>query len=137
VNGATPSRDPGARAARRYARSLASGGCSRSMLDSAAVQAERYRERMAAMQAREALVRQVLNQHQVKPYLFVQYLNFARHLMRVCRRFSGLARLHLTEAAVDRWTAIGLDPGTLEAICRDALAIETEADRRTESTYKR
>ena len=117
-------RDPVARAAERYSRSLASGRCSRSALGSAAVQVDNYRQRMAARQAREALVRQVLNQHQVKPYLFVQYLNFARHLMRVCRRFSGPARLRLTETAIERWTAIGLDTSTLRAVCRDALAIE-------------
>lgn len=40
--------------------------------------------------------------------LFPVYVNFARHVAKVCRRYGGKTRFSLVNMAVDRWAAYGL-----------------------------
>jgi hypothetical protein len=65
---------------------------------------------------RASEVRRWLGTQGVPLIQYVVYLNFARHVAKVCRRYGLKTRAMLVAMAVDRWVAYGLERRLLESL---------------------
>lgn len=94
--------------ARRYARALREGRSQPRSDGDLRSQVNAYRRAREREQARAVAVREFLSRRGVHLVQYATYLNFARHVDKVCRNYGAKSREMLVELAVGRWTAYGL-----------------------------
>ncbi len=89
-------------------------------------QADNFRRALERSELRAQQVREVLCAMGVPPMQSVAYRNFGLRLDKLIRENSGATlRLRATEA-LDYWTAYGLRPEVLSAICETVFGLDME-----------
>ncbi|MBM3314525.1 hypothetical protein FJY71_01600 [candidate division WOR-3 bacterium] len=113
-----------ARSCERYERAIC-GGFSLPRADGdVRAQAARFRAGCEAARTMEAAVRQVLCARGIQPAHFVEYHNFARHVARLRREFSGRELSLRAAAAVDHWLGQGVSSDVLFHICLNVFDLD-------------
>jgi hypothetical protein len=87
-------------------------------------QTANYRRSAERAELRAEQVKQVLCSFGVPPLQFLVYRNFALHLDKLIRMNSAETLRSLVRSAVDYWTACGLRPEVLSAICLQVFGLE-------------
>jgi hypothetical protein len=111
------------RAVGRYARALARGVNSSRVDGKAGAQAGNYRSAYERNELRAEQARQVLMRHGIPPIQFVAYRNFTLRVDKLGREHGGETLWMLVEQAIERWTALGLDPAVLRAVYKEVFEI--------------
>lgn len=110
----------------RYEKSIRAGRSGARADGDTAAQAERYRDAAARRQMRTAQIRELLDRADVPAMWLVPYANFAQHIDRVCRKYGSATRQVLIEAAIEHWTAHGLDTEVLRLIIDETVDPDDE-----------
>jgi len=111
------------RAVRRYASALRYGPNARRSDGNTEEQAANYGRAAERLSMRTAQIRQVLNDFAILPMHHMFYCNFGLHVDKLVRQHDGLTLRNMVQAAFDHWTAQGLDPAVLCAICLNVFDI--------------
>lgn len=112
------------RAKDRYEQSLVSGNATRRQDGDIGEQARRYHNAIKHLRNRLKEVKELLMAQGVPLIQFVRYCNFALHIDRLCRQYSGTTLNLEVRIAMNRWLASGLKRELLEAICREVFELE-------------
>ena len=112
------------RAVGRYSRALQKGHASCRAGGDAADQTENYRLARQRLELRAEQVKQVLYELGISPIQFIAYRNFSLHMDKLIRKYSDITLLTLARSAMDYWTAYGLRPDVLSAICVQVFNLE-------------
>lgn len=103
----------------RYRRSLRQGTSPCRADGDIEAQAENLRRALE----RNELSTRVLAEFSIPPGFRLPYRNFCLHLDKLSRRHSGRTLEIRVRLAIDRWSAAGLDPAILAALCRQTLGL--------------
>jgi len=112
------------RSSRRYALSLAHSGCGRRLDQDLTRQAENYHHAYAAVRLIDDAVKDWLMNKGVTSIQLVPYLNFSRRVAKLRRRYHEETLKNEATYAVTEWSALGLRPELLTAMCRDVFDID-------------
>lgn len=110
----------------RYARALRQGRHLVRVDGKEASQIANYRRTAERAELRTAQLHRILNELDIPPIQFVPYRAFTLHLDRLIRQHSGTTLLTLARSAIDYWTAYGLRPDVLSAICETVFGLKME-----------
>ena len=116
------------KACRRYARGLMKGTNQSRRDGNIREQVQRYQDYIVGAEFLRLRVTAVLDKADVPSYFRVLYLDFARRVDKVMRKFDKRTRLYLAHEAVARWLDYGCRQEVMCEICRTALSFDIEKE---------
>lgn len=119
------------RAFQRYAGSVWRGSAPCRADGNADGQAANYRDAAERTELRAEQVRRVIMAAGVSLIQFMIYRNFGLHVDKLTRNHTGATLRNLVLAAIEYWTAYGLRPDVLKAICEQVFRLEISAQAET------
>jgi hypothetical protein len=117
------------RASIKYERSLRQGLLPTRYDSDIEAQVENYREFCMEEAMLADRLTQAMERAGASPFQRIHYLNFARHIGRLCRDYSSIALRNKVREAVVRWTARGLDPAALRAVLNELYGLSLSEER--------
>ncbi|MEO0049616.1 MAG: hypothetical protein ABIK42_00530 [candidate division WOR-3 bacterium] len=111
-------------AAERYLRRLVNGECTRRWDEDIKGQVKAYQQMRNYLENLWLEVRRILEQRRVPVYQFLYYRNFAQHIDRLWRHYSGRQLVLQVQLAIEKWQGYGLRREILREIFEKIIGIE-------------